>query len=137
MSLFDVLSTANSALSAQTVRLNLTASNIANAESVAGTAEAAYKGRHAVFSSMVNEAEPNSSAQGVEVLNIVPNEAPAPRQYSPNHPLADAQGYVFGSNVNPIEEMADMISASRAYQNNVEVMNTSKEMLMRTLAIGR
>jgi flagellar basal-body rod protein FlgC len=137
MSLFSVLSTAGSALNAQTVRLNVTASNIANANNLSTDEEGAYKAQRPVFESMVNPSDENAHATGVFVKGIVESEAPLPRQYRPDHPLADAQGYVLASNVNPVEEMADMISASRSYQNSVEVMNTTKEMLLRTLNLGR
>ena len=137
MSLFDVLSTASSALNAQTVRLNLTASNLANAETVAGTEDEAYRARHAVFASKLNEAQPDQQAVGVEVREIEESQVTLPQIYNPTHPLANEDGFVIASNVNPIEEMADMISASRSYQNNVEVMDTSKELLLRTLQLGR
>ena len=137
MSLFDALNTASSALSAQTVRLNLTASNLANAEAVAGTAEEAYQSRAPVFAQILDRQDPNGPTRGVKVVGIAESEVPAPRQYNPGHPLANEDGYVFASNVNAVEEMANMISASRAYQNNIEVMNTTKDMLMRTLSLGR
>lgn len=137
MSLFDVLSTASSALNAQTVRLNLTASNLANAETVAGNEDDAYRARHAVFAAQLNPRDEQQHAVGVEVKQIEDSQATLPQVYNPNHPLANEDGFVITSNVNPIEEMADMISASRAYQNNVEVMDTSKELLLRTLQLGR
>jgi len=137
MSLFDALNTASSALSAQTVRLNLTASNLANAEAVAGTAEEAYQSRAPVFAQILDRQDPNGPTRGVKVVGIAESEVPAPRQYNPGHPLANEDGYVFASNVNAVEEMANMISASRSYQNNIEVMNTTKDMLMRTLSLGR
>lgn len=137
MSLFDALNTASSALSAQTVRLNLTASNLANAEAVAGTAEEAYQSRAPVFAQILDLQDPNGPTRGVKVVGIAESEVPAPRQYNPGHPLANEDGYVFASNVNAVEEMANMISASRSYQNNIEVMNTTKDMLMRTLSLGR
>ena len=137
MSLFDALNTASSALSAQTVRLNLTASNLANAEAVAGTAEEAYQSRAPVFAQILDRQDPKGPTRGVKVVGIAESEVPAPRQYNPGHPLANEDGYVFASNVNAVEEMANMISASRSYQNNIEVMNTTKDMLMRTLSLGR
>lgn len=137
MSLYDVLSTASSALNAQTVRLNLTASNLANAETVAANEDTAYRARHAVFEAQLDALNDQQQAVGVKVRDIEASQATLPQIHNPNHPLANDEGFVTGTNVNPIEEMADMISASRAYQNNVEVMNTSKELLLRTLSLGR
>ncbi|MEM7406012.1 MAG: flagellar basal body rod protein FlgC [Pseudomonadota bacterium] len=137
MSLFSAITTASTALAAQTIRLNLTASNIANAESLASSEEDAYRTQHAIFQSIPVGQTQNSVGEGVTVVGITRSDTPGPRQYMPNHALADDEGYVFGSNVNAAAEMADMISASRAYQNNVEVMNTSKDLLIRTLSLGR
>ena len=137
MSLFDALNTASSALSAQTVRLNLTASNLANAEAVAGTAEEAYQSRAPVFAQILDRQDPNGPTRGVKVVGIAESEVPAPRQYNPGHPLANEDGYVFASNVNAVEEMANMISASRSFQINVEVMNTAKGMAERVLTLGQ
>lgn len=134
MSLFKVFDVAGSALSAQTVRLNTTASNLANAESVAGKPEDIYRARHPVFATALDYA--SRAVKGVEVTNIVESAAPGARRYEPGHPLADAQGYIYSSNVNAVEEMANMISASRSYQSNLEVMNTSKQLLMRLLSLG-
>lgn len=120
-------------MSAQSVRLNTVASNLANADSVSGSPETAYKARHPVFEA-VRAAEGGST---VQVAGIVEDTAPAEARYDPGNPLANADGYVFAPNVNTIEEMVDMISASRAYQNNVEVMNTSKELLLATLRLGQ
>lgn len=119
-------------MSAQSVRLNLTASNIANSESVAGTADAAYKARHPVFQTILED----SLTGGVKMSGVVEDTREGDSRYEPNHPLADDKGYVYTSNVNPVEEMANMISASRSFQQNVEVMNTSKELLLRTLRLG-
>ena len=137
MSLFNVISTASSALNAQTVRLNLTASNLANAETVAQSEDDAYRTQRPVFKTMVDEASHDQHATGVAIDGIDESQATIPQVYNPDHPLANDEGFIFTSNVNPIEEMADMISASRSYQNNVEVMNTTKELLMRTLSLGR
>ncbi|MBT6277863.1 MAG: flagellar basal body rod protein FlgC [Chromatiales bacterium] len=137
MSLFDVLTTAGSALNAQSVRLNVTASNIANANNLSSDEEGAYRAQRPIFATLVDPFDLQSHATGVQIKEIVNSDAPLPRQYRPEHPLADEQGYVTASNVNPVEEMADMISASRSYQNSVEVMNTTKEMLLRTINLGR
>jgi flagellar basal-body rod protein FlgC len=133
MSLFRVFDISGSALHAQTVRLNATASNMANAESASSSTQSTYRARHPVFATQLAAAD---EAAGVDVLGIVESQEPLRRTYRPEHPLADQNGYVNMPNVNPVEEMANMISASRSYQSNVEVMNTSKQMLMRTLALG-
>ncbi|HXF08712.1 MAG TPA: flagellar basal body rod protein FlgC [Candidatus Acidoferrales bacterium] len=145
MSLFDVFTIAGSALEAQSVRLNLTASNMANANNVAGSAQEAYRARQPYFAPLLNRALTSSGAgassaigaAGVRTLGVLENPAPPPRLYQPGHALADKDGYVYGSNVNPIDELVNMISASRSYQNNVEVLNTSKELLLRTLMLGQ
>ena len=131
MSLFDVFGIAGSGMSAQSVRLNLTASNLANAESVAGRAQDAYRARHPVFQTVLEEA-----GAGVRTAGVVESAAETEARYAPGHPMADDDGYVYASNVNAMEEMANMISASRSFQQNVEVMNTSKELLLRTLRLG-
>jgi flagellar basal-body rod protein FlgC len=137
MSLFNVFDISGSGLSAQSVRLNVTASNISNAQSVAGSDAAAYKARNPIFSAMYEDAfSSGSSNVGVKTLGIVENSAEAPKRYEPGNPLADEEGYIYLSNVNPIEEMTNMMSASRGYQNNVEVLNTSKDLLLQTLRLG-
>ena len=133
MSLFRVFDISGSALYAQTVRLNATASNMANAESASSSTQSTYRARHPVFAAQLAAAD---EASGVDVLGIVESQEPLRRTYRPEHPMADQDGYINMPNVNPVEEMANMISASRSYQSNVEVMNTSKQMLMRTLALG-
>jgi flagellar basal-body rod protein FlgC len=142
MSSFKLFDIAGSGMAAQSVRLNTVASNLANAESVSGTAEGAYKAKHPIFEAV--KAASMQSAQGgvdpgaaVKVLDIVEDTRAPEMRYQPGNPLANADGYVFAPNVNVVEEMVDMISASRAYQNNVEVMNTSKELLMATLRLGQ
>jgi flagellar basal-body rod protein FlgC len=143
MSLFAVMNIAGSALAAQTVRLNVTASNMANADSASSSIGGTYRARHPVF--MTREPEfdfadvddPAGAGQGVEVAGIVESDAALRREYQPGHPLADEAGYVFLPNVNTVEEMANMISASRSYQTNVEIMEASKQMLARTLALGQ
>lgn len=132
---FNIFNIAGSGMSAQTVRLNTTASNLANAESVSGDADAAYKARHPVFKAVQQGL--NASSASVQVAGITTSTAEAEARYEPGNPLANQDGYVFGSNVNAVEEMVDMISASRSYQNNVEVMNTSKELMMATLKLGQ
>ncbi len=134
MSLFGIFDISGSALRAQTLRLNTTASNMANIDSISSSTATTYRARQPVFAAQLDEAE--DAVAGVEVLGIVESQAPLRREYRPDHPLADQQGYVSLPNVNPVEEMANMISASRSYQSNVEVLNTSKQMLLRTLSLG-
>lgn len=143
MALFKIFDIASSAMSAQSVRLNTTASNLANANSVAASADAAYRSRQPVFQTVMSGLGPGIGAAadpasaGVRVAGVVQTSAPPPRVYQPGHPSADAEGYVYMSNVNVVDEMVNMISASRSYENSVEVMNTSKELLLRTLSIGQ
>lgn len=134
--MFKVFDVAGSALSAQSLRLNVTASNLANADSVSSSIDQTYKARQPVFAAQLKDAM-DKSAVGVDVKAVVENQAPLRREYQPNHPLADKDGYVFMPNVNPVEEMANMISASRAYQSNVEVINTAKQLMLKTLTLGQ
>ena len=137
MALLDVFDIAGSGMSAQSMRLNLTSSNIAIANTVAGNKEEAYSARHAVFSATLKDQfAPTEQGVGVEMLGVVESDAEHIMRYEPNHPMANEEGYVFDSNVDIAEEMANMISSSRSYQNNIEVLNTSKEMLLRTLRLG-
>lgn len=135
MSLFRVFDLAASAMSAQSVRLNITASNLANADSISGSPDDSYRARHAIFQALGSQ--DNGVSTGVRVTDVVESQAPVLQRYEPGHPLADAAGYVYGSNVNTVEEMVNMISAARTYQNNVEVMSTSRDLLMQTLRIGQ
>jgi flagellar basal-body rod protein FlgC len=139
MSLFNVFDVAGSGMSAQSVRLNVTASNLANAENVSGNPATVYRARHPVFAAVLNEAlnDGGESSHAVRVLDIVQSRAPAQGRYEPGNPLADSKGYVYLSNVNAVEEMANMVSASRSYQSNVEVLNTVKQLMLRTLTIGQ
>ena len=140
MSTFKIFDIAGSGMAAQSVRLNTVASNLANAESVSGDPTTAYKARHPVFEAVranVSGSASGQSGAAVRVKGIIENNAPSEARYEPGNPLANSEGYVFAPNVNSIEEMVDMISASRAYQNNVEVMNTSKDLLLATLKLGQ
>lgn len=140
MSLFNVFDIAGSALGAQSVRLNTTASNMANADSIGSNIAEPYKARHPVFAAIQSSLSGNTgedATAGVQVLGIVESQQNPQAVYMPDHPLADAQGYVFRSNVNIVEEMADMISASRSYQANVQVANTAKQLVLRTLQLGQ
>jgi flagellar basal-body rod protein FlgC len=140
MSSFSIFDIAGSGMSAQSVRLNTVASNLANAESVSGDAKTAYRARHPVFEAVRAQIAGHAAGeQGAAVrINGIVEDTRAPEmRYQPGNPLANADGYVFAPNVNVVEEMVDMISASRAYQNNVEIMNTSKDLLLATLRIGQ
>jgi len=137
MSFFKVFDIAGSALSAQQLRLNVTSSNLANADTASGSKETAYRARMPVFSTVMDELGQENQSIGVKVKNIVQSTAPAIRRYAPNNPIADKDGYIYMPNVNGIEEMANMISASRSFQNNVEVFNTTKQMMLRTLTLGQ
>ena len=134
MAMLDVFKVAGSALTAQSVRLNTTASNLANAESVVGPDGQPYRGKQVVFRTTPMGEGP---AQGVRVQEVVESAAPPRLVYEPNNPAADENGYVAMPNVNVVEEMVNMISASRSYQNNVEVMNTARSLLQKTLTIGQ
>lgn len=137
MGLYDVFNISGSGMSAQSVRLNTVASNLANADSVSASPEKAYRARQPVFAAVLSVLNERQASAGVRVAGIVESQAEIPREYQPNHPMADPDGYVYKPNVNSVEEMANMISASRSYQNNVEVFNTSKQLLLKTLSLGR
>lgn len=133
MSLFNIFNVSGSAMSAQAQRLNTTASNLANADSVTSPTGEAYRAKAVVF-----EAVPTATgATGVRVREIVEDPAPLKQVYDPNHPMADDKGYVTMPNVNVVDEMVNMLSASRSYQTNVETMNAAKSMLLKTLTIGQ
>lgn len=134
MSLFNVFTIAGSALSAQSVRLNTVSSNLANADSVVDETGRPYRAKQVVFA-----ATPvgNSEGHGVRVTQVVESAAPLRLVYEPENPAANEQGYVEMPNVNVVEEMVNMISASRSYQNNAEMMNTAKQLLQKTLTIGQ
>ncbi|MEO8315356.1 MAG: flagellar basal body rod protein FlgC [Pseudomonadota bacterium] len=140
MSSFRIFDIAGSGMSAQSVRLNTVASNLANAESVSGDAKTAYRAKHPVFEAVRAQLAGKSGAEqgaAVRVTGITEDMRAPEMRYQPGNPLANADGYVFAPNVNVVEEMVDMISASRAYQNNVEIMNTSKDLLLATLRLGQ
>lgn len=147
MSLASVFNIAGTGMSAQTVRLNTISSNIANAETVSSSVDQTYRARHPVFATVFQDAvqggggslfaDQDAAGAGVQVMGIVEDQSSLTPRYEPNHPSADADGYVYYPNVNVVEEMADMISASRAFQTNVEMMNTAKQMLQRVLTLGQ
>jgi flagellar basal-body rod protein FlgC len=131
--MFQVFNISGSAVSAQSQRLNVVASNLANADTVAGPDGSAYKARQVVFQTELMGA---TGAAGVRVATVSESDVAGRRVHDPKHPSADADGYVTFSNVNAVEEMVNMISASRSYQNNIEVMNTAKSLLQKTLQLG-
>lgn len=145
MSLNSIIDIASMGMSAQSVRLNTTASNLANAEAASSNSGEVYRARHPVFESLRMDMLDNGfqspagdeSAVGPRVTDIVESQQPLVRRYEPNHPKADEEGYVFYPNVNVVEEMANMISASRSFQVNVELMNSAKSMIQQVLSLGR
>ncbi|MEO5735426.1 MAG: flagellar basal body rod protein FlgC [Rubrivivax sp.] len=145
MSLMRIFDVAGSAVSAQSQRLNVVASNLANADTVAGPDGSAYKARQVMFQAMTlgtagagfSGATARDASAGVRVSTITEDQTAGRRVHDPKHPSADADGYVTYSNVNPVEEMVNMISASRSYQNNIEVMNTARSLLQKTLQVGQ
>ena len=146
MSLTNIFNIAGSGMSAQSIRLNTVASNIANAESVSSSMDTTYRARQPVFALIQQQVLAGQSAngvatagagQGVQVTGIVESDAPLRQQYEPNHPMANDEGYVFYPNVNVVEEMTNMISASRSFQTNADIMGTAKEMMQRVLQLGQ
>jgi flagellar basal-body rod protein FlgC len=141
MSLFDVFNVSGSAMNAQTIRLNTTASNLANAESVNGDATKVYRARHPVFQAMMNAGsgidDDQDASSGVRVMGVVESTAPPLQTYQPDNPLADKDGYVYTSNVNSIEEMANMISANRSFATQVEAINTARDLILKVISMGQ
>jgi flagellar basal-body rod protein FlgC len=140
MSLFNVFNVSGSALNAETIRLNTTASNLANAESVNGDSSKIYRARHPVFQTLMDRSDPfaeeQNAASGVRVVGVVESTAPPTQRYAPENPLANKDGYVFTSNVNSIEEMTNMISANRSFATNIDAINTAKDLLLKTISMG-
>lgn len=137
MSLFNVFAIASTALDAQSKRLNVVASNLANAESTSSATGQPYRARQVVFQAVPMGGNQLKYGAGVQVSEVIEDSSPPRRVYDPKHPAADKEGYVTYPNVNAVEEMVNMISASRSYQNNVDVMNTSKSMLTKLLTLGQ
>lgn len=135
-SLFNI---ASSALNAQLTRMNTTASNLANAGTTANSEAGAYKAKRVNFEAIVQQAQAAGTnfEGGVRIGDIVEDRTPVPSMFDPGHPNADANGYVYGTNVNEVAEMVDMMAAARSYQNNVEVVNTAKQLMLRTLEITK
>jgi len=134
MSLLGTFDIGTSGLVAQSVRLNLVASNLANAETAVSADGQPYRARHAVFRTLARKDAVGSS---VMVSRVVESDAAPRMEYRPGHPMADERGYVTMPNVNPAEQMVDMISASRAYQLNLDVMNTTRQLMLKTLDLGK
>jgi len=138
MSLFSIFDTTSSAMNAQTVRLNTIASNLTNADVVATTPEAAYKSKQVVFSEVLKQQGMGQAiSSGVRVSGVGVSHRENSAIYQPGHPLANDKGYVFASNVDTIEEMANMLSASRSYQSSVDILNTSKKLMQQTIRLGQ
>jgi len=139
MSLYNIFDIAGSAMSSQTTRLNLVASNLANADTVSSSTNETYRSRQPIFATVLQDTMDKSqvASKGVKVLGVVESQAPLREEYTPQHPMANEDGYIFKPNVNVVEEMANMMSASRTYQNNVEILNTAKQLLQQTLKIGQ
>jgi len=142
MSLFKIFDTAGSGMAAQSVRLNTVASNLANADSVSSTEAGAYRAKEPLFAAIQQQVGlglqgQDQAASGVQVMGVTQSNEAIRSHYDPGNPMADANGYVYDSNVNPIDELVNMISASRSYQNNVEVMNTTKQLMTKTLDLGK
>ncbi|HBC58773.1 MAG TPA: flagellar basal body rod protein FlgC [Gammaproteobacteria bacterium] len=137
MSFFNSMNISASAMSAQMIRLNTVSSNLANAETASSDEAGAYRSKHPVFETILSKEKGFPTPGMVRVRNIEESSAPPRQVYSPGHPMANDAGYLYLPNVNSIQEMADMISASRAYQNNIEIMQTSRQLMLRTMQIGR
>ncbi len=147
MSLGNIFDIAGSGMSAQTIRLNATASNLANAETPAASEDGAFKARYPIFSAVQAQTlqqmqgsqalSGGGEFSGVRIQGIVESDKAVQMRYEPQHPLADGEGYVYYPNVNVVEEMTNMISASRSFQANVDVMNATKTMMQRVLSLGQ
>jgi flagellar basal-body rod protein FlgC len=133
MSLFNIFNVAGSGMSAQSQRLNTVASNLANADSATSTSGEAYRAKAVVFEAVPLE----TGGTAVKVQQVTEDQSPFKKVYDPKHPLADKEGYVNMPNVNVVDEMVNMLSASRSYQNNVDTMNAAKTMLLKTLTLGQ
>jgi flagellar basal-body rod protein FlgC len=138
MSVANIFGIAGSALNAQTVRMNLAASNLANASTSAGSVDEAYKAKRPVFQALMEQQHTTSGAPnlgGVKIDKIIDDKSSTPRVFEPNNPQADKDGYVYKSNVSEIAETVEMMAAARSYQNNIEVVNTARQLMLRTLDI--
>jgi flagellar basal-body rod protein FlgC len=134
--MFPTLDISATGMHVQTVRLNTIASNMANVDSISSNSDETYRSKQPVFKTIMNE-ETGRPQGGVMIDDIVESEAPAIMEYSPNHPMANEDGYIYRPNVNVVEEMANMMDASRTYETNIEVMNTTKQILLKTIQMGK
>jgi len=134
LKVFDI---AGSGMTAQSLRLNLVASNMANVDAVSSSVGETYRSRQPVFRAVLDQLDPRGALGGVQMAGVVESQAPLVQEYAPDHPMADELGYIFRPNVNVVEEMANMISASRAYQNNVEVINAARQMMAGLINLGK
>jgi len=137
MSSLKIFDIAGSGMSAQNSRMNLVASNLANVDAVSSSTEQTYRSRQPVFRAVLDQLNPDSTVATVRMAGVVESQAPLTSEYSPHHPMADEEGYIYRPNVSPVEEMANMMSASRSYQNNVEVINAARQMLAALINLGR
>ena len=140
MSIDNILGIASTAMNAQMVRLNSTASNMANASTVGSSAETAFKAKRPIFEALLREEQLTQGAKylgGVKVVGMIDDEAINRKILAPGNPKADKDGFVYASNVNEVTEMVEMMAAGRSYQNNVEVINTAKQLMMRTLELTK
>ena len=140
MSMDNIFGIAGTALNAQLTRMNATASNLANASTVSGSEQEAFRGKRAVFKALMSEQMTNQGAPyvgGVKIDRMVDDSAPPRRVSDPKNPLADEQGYVYQSNVSEVSEMVELMASARSYQNNIEVINTARQLMMRTLDITK
>ena len=139
MSLFDTMTIASTSLTAQSTKLNTIAKNMANANTVASSPEETYTAQAPLFSAILEgQIDPNDLSQmGVQVEDIVEVGGPARQEFNPAHPLADENGYIYKPDIDASTEMAEMMQASRSYQNSVEAINTAKQLALRTLTLGK
>jgi flagellar basal-body rod protein FlgC len=137
MSLFNVLDIASTGMSAENIRLNTIASNVANANTVSSSVDETYRARHAVFAADLETQTARQTGVGVKVLGIVESEKPLQIEYSPGHPSADENGYIYRPNINVVESIADLSSASKSYETNVQVADTTKRIFRRVLQLGQ
>jgi flagellar basal-body rod protein FlgC len=139
MSLFDAMTIARSSLTAQTAKMNTVAQNLANADTVASSPEETYTAQAPLFRAVLEgQIDPKDSSQlGVVVDGIVEVGGPANQEFNPEHPLADDDGYIYRPDINPVTEMANLMQASRSFQNSIEAINTAKQLALRTLTLGK
>ncbi len=136
MSMFPGLDISATGMHVQTIRLNTIASNMANVDSISSNAGETYRSKQPVFKTIMDN-ETGRPSGGVKIDQIVESQAPLKMEYNPSHPMANKEGYIFRPNVNVVEEMANMLDASRTYDTNIQVMNTAKQLLLKTIQLGK